>query len=546
VAKLRIHRLGVEVLQKTVPRTHTTRVDVEAFVQNVLNAAKLRIHRLGIEVLSVSPVIIGTTRVDVEAFVKNVSNAAKLRVHRIGIEVLSQSPIPIKTTRIDVEAFVKNVANSAKLRLQRIGLEVLAKTGPLLNWPRTGATDLEIFFHNWAAEINVSTAYMTDISMADETLSEERIGLLEKPLRTLELTWAGLERSEAFKMMNHLIVMTDSQMIMPLYSDFVKTNATTPALADYIRCDPSISRFTKNQRIVILKRGSGILPDPNFTPILREIATVQVDRLTLKTALPNQVFEANQYIIFPLLDVEKLQEPRLVLGPRGDVGTVQLTVQELPGNNTWPPFWTGLPPASSYNGYPIFDFEPNWIDEPEITFKREGSIEDKGRAFHTRFVGPRYRLKQEFTVGFEKDDFFRLLQFFDSRRGRGLAFWMVDHDYTNRFSAISGPGNQFIDLDVDGNFTDFQTNFDYVGIVLKDGTTLVRQAVSFSQIGGLFRITVDAALPDIEQGTVVRIAKARLSRFTSDELEEIWRTSNWMTSTLSTIEVLNEGEVQIT
>ena len=77
---------------------------------------------------------------------------------------------------------------------------------------------------------------------------------------------------------------------------------------------------------------------------------------------------------------------------------------------------------------------------------------------------------------------------------------------------------------------------DYIGIVLKDGTMIVREVVTIQAVLGVWRVTAATALPSINLSDIKRIARARIMRFDADAMQETWATDDVMTTRLGFIE----------
>ena len=103
----------------------------------------------------------------------------------------------------------------------------------------------------------------------------------------------------------------------------------------------------------------------------------------------------------------------------------------------------------------------------------------------------------------------------------------------------------FVDIDPLGDFDNFSEELDYLGIVLQDGTSYVREVVTIQAILGIWRLTLAEALPAFALSQIRRLTRARIVRFDSDAMREVWLTDNVMNTNLGFIECLEEKDVEL-
>jgi len=100
-----------------------------------------------------------------------------------------------------------------------------------------------------------------------------------------------------------------------------------------------------------------------------------------------------------------------------------------------------------------------------------------------------------------------------------------------------------VEIEPLGNSTDFQDDFDYVGLRLSDGTRVVREVDSIT-IGADWKISVSSNFPaGINVSDIVDVTRARKSRFHTDVFKETWDTDDLATIQIETIELLEEKEI---
>lgn len=538
----RVYKIGIEALAESPVRLAVTKQSIEILSQFAANSdSDVRIYKVGMELLRKTPPEIGVTKQSVEILGQNVANSASTQVYKVGVEILFQNKKTIAVTKQSVEMITQNVANAAPVNLFKQGIEVLFKSGPLLTGPASLPSYWDVFANNWAQEISMETAYDTDISKASTTLTEDRRGLRDRPYRMINFRWTGMSRTDIDRLMIFLRKLTSAQFFVPLYQDLTEVTQTSPTgpTAYTIYCDPQKARFFANQRVVTVQLDEGMLP---VAAQVHEIDEVQVDRLVMKSLLTQQ-YEPRTTVIFPCMDVEIILEPNVTF-ITDQVGNVNLQAHEITATTALPPVWTGDPEdVQFYDGIPVFSWEPDWSSPPQITWKREGNILTKGRGVEPYTQGARYRAMHHYMLGETRDTFWDYLKFFDSRRGRRRTFWHVDQENIWRVSNINGV---FVEIFKFGDFTEFQDDFDYVGIVTKSGEYYVRKVETIQEVLGVYRLTCDIALPVIDPSEVLRVSRARLSRYMKDAMTERWKGNEYVQIPIDILELLEENNVEMT
>ena len=537
---LRIYKAGAEFISDSAERLGLTRQTIDVLgVQE--GDSPIRIFKFGGEILCRVPPRLKITRQTLDVLASE-EGESSINLYKFGAEFIYKRPSALKITRQIIDVLASE-AGEAGIRIYKFGAEIVCRASPILEAPLAEPSYWTVFAHNWASVFKIETEYSTDISKSQVTQTEDRRALASKPYRTISIKWTSLKRESLQKLLITLRKISAARMFIPLYSDQIVLvqDAIGPSTTMY--CFPGKMRLFVNQRIAIVTLNEDLLP--YGTVYLREIKDIEYNRIILKTALPFTTFKANRTIILPMIDTELILDPNIKFS--SDLtAEVELDFQEVIGKSALPPTWTGLPEDSpNYQGYPIFNFEPNWERPPDLTYKREGSIEAQGRGFVVYTEGERYKLIQNFELFMDRDTFFNYQRFFDSRRGRQRAFWMIDLDQVWEFLAISGVDNKFVDIVATGDFTHFNEELDYIGIVTKNGFYYVREVVSAQDLTNYYRITVTDSIPELQTINVKRVARARLSRFQSDISEETWVSNNQVTVSQKIIELLDETSVEL-
>ena len=538
---IRIHRLGVEALLDAPPQVAATRVGYEAALAET-GGGTIRIHRLGVEVLAQRAPQVGVQRVGYEAALPETGGGA-IQLHRLGVEVLFDNSQMVGVQRVGYEAALLGTGGGA-LQLHRLGIEILAKTGVPNPVPLALAADIEFFLHNWVDEVEIETSYETDIGRSPDTLAEERRSLWQRPQRLMTLRWTRMSKTEVYQLRLLLRRLTGENIQIPIYPDVAVINADVGLTDLQLFADVSNRRYYVGARVLIFRADLTYVTMADVkTGIITEIAADY-----LKVDVAPGVLAANEWAVVPLLDCEILLDPE-VTAETAEVSDVRLEVRERRGRNSLSPFVVGLPPGFSTRlGLPIFEIEPNWIRGVTTTYKRHGTEQRIGRRLTPLPDGTRYSQAQDWNLSpVERLDWYRIASMFDSRRGRALAFWAIDREFS---WTVSNTTSIFIDIVPFGRFVDFNQIWTESNIAaairMKDGKIHLMQINTVSDNGSFWRLTAvggQSIEQPIDLSQIDFVARARLSRFDSDAMVETWRTNTVAEIRLRTIEVQNEKSV---
>jgi hypothetical protein len=217
---------------------------------------------------------------------------------------------------------------------------------------------------------------------------------------------------------------------------------------------------------------------------------------------------------------------------------------EAPGASQLPPLKSDTPAgATNFEGRPIWFEEPDWTDGIVKGRSRQGTRSSGGRADNVSVFGPRSRQTHAYNLTGKRENTWPVLEFFETRRGTLRSFWHIDHDQYITPLQIEASGN-FVNVQVIGDLADMTEEFNYLGLVMNDGTTYVRRVSTVQEVLTVFRLTLTTPLPaGLDAADVRRIARARLTRFKDDSFSESWISTGHMSCRADLIEVLNETDV---
>lgn len=556
---VQITRQSAEVLAESTAPAAVTRVDLEyASEAETANAVDpVRITRQSAEILRKVAVTAAVGRVDMEvASEAEGANAVDpIRVTRQSVEVLTSISPRATITRLDMEvASEAETANAVDpARVTRQTAEVLARRGSAgVVVPLALNDDAEIFMHDWADQLVLRSSYLTDVTIAG-TGAESRLGLRLKPSRSMDVVWRQTrdefdanDLSRLDRLYVFLRRLTGTRFAIPLYPDQRVLSQSYTSLDDELLIDTTRGRWFPGARVAVVQlTWTGSYLSHSF----HLIESLQSDRLVLTTGLGLTV--AAESLVIPMIDCEVALEAAL-LHEIGCLAEVTVTVDEVPGASQLPATKSDTPDGTpTHLSIPILDVDPDWSNGVRRGRSRQGSEFQSGRARGVSTFADRSREKHElhFTnqrgCGPGGQDFWKLVQFFDTRRGRLRSFWHIDQERIWECAQVT---TAFISVVPFGDFDDFSEELQggQVGLIMSDGTFYVRDAVTVQDVASVYRITIDPALPSGLNATdVIRVARARRVRFDSDEMTETWTSAGLAETDLTVLETLEEKDVEI-
>lgn len=542
---IRVHRHAVEVLTKAPVQAQTSRQEVEAAFVDDGSGGTVDVHRHAVETLSAAPVQSSLSRQELEAAFVDDGSGGTVDIHRHAVEVLVKMLAQVQVSRQEVEAAFADAGSGAPVLVHRQGIEVLARPGVPAPTPLPFPAGLDFFLHNWVSQMTLETSYRTDITRSPTTLAEERRALLQRPGRQVGLSLLQGTKSELDRLLVYLRRLTRDRLVSPLFMDAVILSQSGTG-QDRIFGDFRFRRYFPGARVAVFPANpiskSHMLPAEIDTYI---ISSITKDDLQLDRNLDN-VYANGQFLVVPLIDLELVLAPSLQ--QLTDVTSqVTLTLNEVTGKNALPPSFTGnlVDGWEQELGLPVLEIDPDWTNGINTTYRRYGKRRVEGRGTVVVPEGDRYVQVQDFALKLDRPDFWRVLNLFDSRRGRTDLFWEIDREEIWTVTLVSA---QVVEITAVGVFTDFSDDFtDHLGIVMNDGTIHIREINSFSVFGGSWRLGLVSGndLPAIDVAEINRFSRARQKRFDSDAMTERWHTTETVEMQFATVEVLNEKEVDI-
>lgn len=467
-----------------------------------------------------------------------------VREHRIGLGGLAESPPRPAVQRVSMEV-AADEGTAQPVRMHRISFSILARGALPPPEPLPLATDLHFFMQNWVEKVVIETAYQTDVFRSPTTGAEERTSRTQRPDRMMELYWMRSGEDEIRELLRLLRRFTDEQLQVPIYPDVVDVTSALTTNDTTVSCNTRNRRFFVGARVLLFPKTLTYVTAAQA--MIRTIESLTAASLTF-TEIHGTTAAANTLAVVPLMDCEVVLEPEVTMQTE-TVGEVRMTLREVHSKNALPPLQVGQPDGSFVrNGYPCFEIGPDWSDGLRTTYVRYGTENREGLRNVTTVEGERYVLQTEWQLSpLDRDEFYYVAGFFDSRRGRGRAFYVVDrHDL---FTPISNLSNAVF-VQPKGTFAEFEKHWTDshcgVGFLMEDGTVYVATVFSVSDNGSswVLSLNLGQTLPILDMSQVVRFGRARLSRFSTDAMRETWHTNETCEVSLRTIEVPNEKPVE--
>jgi hypothetical protein len=552
VVEARISRQSAEVAAEAPNAASATRLasEVAGLGNETVTNVEARVSRVSVEVVGKRSDAAAVTRLGSEvAGLPNTATAAvEARISRISAEVVINMSSEAAVTRLasEVAGTANEAVTAVQGRISRQSAEIAARRGSSGTvTPLALSDDSDLFLHDWADEGELSSSYSTDVVPSAETGAEARRGLVLKPSRSMSIAWREESTqldAGGFSRLDRLYVrlrrLTDQRFQVPLYPDLRNLASTVTSGSTIVPFDTRYGRWFVGARVAIVRLSAG---GTYYAHSYHTITDKSDAQLEITPAVAVDIPVGSQ--ILPVMDceVELEVEAEQV---HGCLASVELTVREVAGASQLPPTKSDTPTnGQTFQGVPIFDVTPDWSRGVTSRRSRLGIEFRSGRDRGVSAYAARSRQGYEESFTEERPGFWRLVEFFDTRRGRLRSFWHVDHEYL--WEAVQLDPS-FVAIAQFGDIDDVKEELEgaHVGIVMSDGTYYVREVVTIQDVMTVRRLTVTPALPaGLVVDDVYRVARARRMRFDSDEMRETWSTAGLASTRLQMIETLEEKEV---
>jgi len=403
------------------------------------------------------------------------------------------------------------------VRITKFGVELIGKPFPaVVVDPFANAIFPLISKGNWRGSFSVETSWQTAISRSPITGAEEREGLVTRPTRATKALISGFSREETTRMLVNAFGMASTRFPAALYSDFtIAENASTTL----VECDTRWKRFFPGQRVAVLPANYS-LSTGLLSAQFAEIAVVQMSGISFVTPLTTASVVGD--IILPLFDAHISLSSNLS-AHTDSVAEWQQECLEYSGQSTLPGFsdedvtYLGL---SYFEGYPIFDFLPNWRENVQVRVGREASFDSQGTSgvFVSEAPVPHLVFSGTFE-DYSRRSAWHSARFFDSRKGRLRPFW-IENPLT-LFTLSSVPNLAQIRVVAAASSLQFESLLTHLSVHYLDGTRKLYKIDTIADVSNTLEFTLFGTL---DSDDIDYITSAHLCRFNSDSLLQEWET----------------------
>lgn len=397
-----------------------------------------------------------------------------------------------------------------------------------------------IFNADWSEGITNRSSYETDIQHA-RSASEQRFGLRGKPFRSSALKLIGTKKSQALALRMLAHRAATSRSLFPLVSDLTTLTAPASEEGTTLACDTTYRRIYSGMRIAVFPDDDALHPS-SFE--VAEVTDVADAMITISSGLARS-YPAGAVVV-PLI------EARVQLQLQGNIftdETVELTLEAIESiGSTQIPTTAGfrtIPDGfDDYLGFPIFDIPINYNAPIPWGVSRLGEFSEAGIDSLPDVFGAYGR--DTFSLPIlckSRAEAWKVISLFDSRAGRALPFWLLSPVTEYEVASVLAAGLVVVVKAV-GPEQDW-TFRPYIGMVLSDGSRVIRKIASVVRNAGQDFLILDDAVPGLSANDIVTCTSAHLVRLDSDELEEKWHNTEVMETDLPVISLLEEKELEI-
>lgn len=394
---------------------------------------------------------------------------------------------------------------------------------------------------NWNKSISISTLWDT-VVLPNQEDGEARRGNTSKPSRTIKVDVLASSIDQVGRMQGYLQRSGLTRFLAPLYPDqasclnnaFGAENAFLPIDLAY---PLQYHRFEVGKYAIVYEPNT-----ERFATLLISAINLATNTLTFETAVG---FETNRNtLVLPVI------ESKLILGSSSAVVTdrvvtAEIEGQELPGKGVLAPSHApNQTPAGypEYSGKPIMDTPSDSRRPQEVSYSRTGRYHSVGNTQVESVYGDRMRQSRKFSLlFFSRPEFWKFLQFFDSRAGRLFSWWLPSFTHDYEITAFLSNGLKVKSF---GPIEDWEAR-PYISILSEDGTTEIRTIESISTNNQEDTLILDSAFTTDNIVNVSRAGQAQLVRFAKDEMVENWITDMVVQVNVETLELVEETVITL-
>lgn len=378
------------------------------------------------------------------------------------------------------------------------------------------------FVADWSGGVSVSTAYTSEV-VVSESGAEQRRSLSQYPLRSFTFRATGTSGFSAHGLRELAVDLADGQRVLPLYSDYFTVTQEVPLGGFNVEVDTvDNARIYDGSTVILAVR---IKPD-EWKCFVTTVSGMSPGIVGIDDAVPFAIPVGSRvYAAVTVMPTDSASISPVTT--RHATGTI--TCIEATGSTQIPPLSEpGTAPSgeSSFAGYPIFPFEPDWRSVA-VSSQREREVSQVGLGVVVVEFGdrPREPLSASYTT-IVRAQAMRLISFFDSRAGRTFPFW-IGHPVEEGI-VVSASGTT-VSITGDGRpYQEYERLINrHILFRLRDGSRVVKRVSSVTTGGGTINLTIASTIGGaFSASDIVSLRRCSLVRFASDSL-----TENWITTT---------------
>ncbi len=357
---------------------------------------------------------------------------------------------------------------------------------------------------------------------------------MDRPKMTQSVQHTAMKDGDLSALDELLLRSTRGRFRVPLYCDHMTLAA--PCLAGDQTLNVASTQFRRVfvDSLVAVCRKEGIRWK-------YEIAAVQdltTTGLTLKAPLQSDYTAGCR--VFPLVECDlSLNTGSKAISDK--ITTSNVVFQQVVGKAALPSVCdeNTIPEGvASINGLPVLSSLPHDWQGVSLSALRGGQLVSLGRGqvFDDLRENTRWGIALSFSC-LSRQAAWRVISFFDSRRGRKLPFWVVSPTSDAALVRIESDGISIKRTNTSINLLRARK---HICLRRWDGSMEVRKIVSIVEGPVEIRLVFDT--PYLEDASSVRrVSWAFLCRFGSDEMTESWLTDKIMTTGFECQEVLEDN-----
>ncbi|PHR91966.1 MAG: hypothetical protein COA69_09380 [Robiginitomaculum sp.] len=422
-------------------------------------------------------------------------------------------------------------------------------------WP------LDLFVRaNWATPLVIRHTYQTVVTNALSD-AEQRRGQVYEPSTLITypfMHWDDMHTIQMFLMRigiasTSVPIWMDKVTLGPVSAEIEGFYTLNTPGAFFIRNSSSSRlairhRIKANQRVLLWQKSTDSI-------LVAEVTSTSVTEGQGVTYQTDVDFASltGTWVVFPLVESRLVFQTSIQLHSsmacEGSVDFASSTnrISSILENQGGIGFLDEIAGGDTLEGYQFYDDKPifespiSWGDSVTMSFQRSGQFSPSGVDDLPTVYGSRPRVGYELTVrALTREKAWKFKRLFDWSLGRCFSWWMVSPVRSLELLSVTGV---LVAIAQDGATNDWNYR-PYIALVGYDGTIEVRKIVSVAPGAGFDVITVDLSFT-LTLSEVRKVAVARNMRFATDELVEVWSSTETCDFPVQFIEVIDESDVTI-